>query len=116
MNALDTCYGAKSQILHIKKSHLKAVDQPSYRCRDESTDLNASACIANFIERELGCNPNVFGSKYSKGLPCTTKDQLLQFDLISEKLSGSNDHDVYTMTGCSPLCDRNVFSIFADPM
>ena len=116
MNNLDTCWGAKSQLLHIKKSHLKAVDQPIYRCRDLSTETNASACIANFIEGELGCNPNVFGSKYSKGLPCTTKDQLLQFDQISEKLSGSNDQDVYTMTGCSPLCDRNVYSIYADPM
>ena len=116
VNALDTCSGAKSQILHIKKSHLKAVDQPSYRCRDKSADTNASACIANYMERELGCNPNVFGSKYSKGPPCTTKDQLRHFDRISGELLGSNDHDVYTMTGCSPLCDRNVYSIYADPM
>ena len=116
VNALLTCSGAKSQILHIKKSHLKAVDQPSSRCRDESSGINASACIANYIERELGCNPSVYGSKYSKGLPCTTKDQLLRFDLISQELSGSNDHDIYNKTGCSPLCDRNVYSIIADPM
>ena len=77
---------------------------------------NASACLADFIEEKIGCNPNIFGSKYSKGPPCTTYQQLLDLDNITAKLSRSYDHDIYAMTGCLPSCERNVYTIHAEPV
>ena len=64
--------------LNIKRIHMKALDQPSQRCESEASDINTSACVADFIEKQLGCNPNIQGSQYSTRTPCTTKYQLLQ--------------------------------------
>ena len=54
LNHLATCDGVGSQILHIKKFHMIAIDKPSQHCNAESTEPNASACIADFIQRKLG--------------------------------------------------------------
>ena len=113
--ALD-CKGPKEQILNIKKSHMKALDQPHHRCYSDSKPINTSACIADFIEREIGCNPNIQGSQYSKGLPCTTKSQLLHLQNISLKLSGSYDNEIYVMTGCLSSCKKDFYNINAEPM
>ena len=115
LNALD-CNGNKNQILNIEKSHGKALDQPHLRCSTESKSINTSACIADFIEREIGCNPNVQGSQYSKGLPCTTKSQLLHLQNISLKLSESYDNEIYVMTGCLSSCEKDFYNIDAEPM
>ena len=114
--ALDTCQGSKSQLLHIMKYHVKAIDQPSQRCNAESTNISTSACIASFIEKLIGCNPNVYGSRYSKGSPCTTKSQLFALAESVHKLSMSNDNDVYVLSGCLPSCERDVYAIIAEPM
>ena len=116
LNGLDNCQGLQYQKLHIKKSRVKALDQPSQRCNAESTSINTSACIASFIARQIGCNPNIEGSQHSKRLLCRTKSQLLQFQNISNILSESNENDVYVMTGCLSSCEKDVYSIDADHM
>ena len=113
---VDTCQGSKSQLLHIKKSHVKAIDQPSQRCNAESTNIHTSACVANFIEKLIGCNPQVYGSRYSKGPPCRTKSQLFALAETMHNLSMSNDNDVYVLSGCLPSCERDVYAIIAEPM
>ena len=110
------CEGSESQLLHIKKSHVKAVDHPSHHCNAVSRNISTSACIANFIEKEIGCNPNVYGSQYSKGPPCTTRSQLKDFVNLSYKLERSNDNDVYVLTGCLPSCERDAYDMIAEPM
>ena len=116
LNILDTCAGFKYQKLHIQRSHVKALDQPTQRCEEKLTNLNTSACIAGFIEKKIGCNPNIEGSQYSKLFPCRTKSQLLQLQNISSILSGLNENEVFVMTGCLSSCEKDVFSINVDQM
>ena len=116
VNLDANCNGSKYQTLNIKKSHGKALDQPHNRCSSATKSINTSACIADFIEREIGCNPNIQGSQYSKGLPCTTKFQLLHLQNISLKLSGSYDNEIYVMTGCLSSCKKDFYNIDAEPM
>ena len=116
LDALNTCQGSKSQVLRIKKSHLKALDQPSNRCSAESTNLNTSACIANFIEREIGCNPNIQGSRYSKRPLCNSTSQLARLQNISNKLLQSHDNDIYAMTGCLSSCEKDFYNIIPEAM
>ena len=113
--ALD-CKGPKEQILNIKKSHMKALDQPHHRCYSDSKPINTSACIADFIEREIGCNPNIQGSQYSTEQTCTFKPQLLQLQNISHRLSESYDNEIYAMTGCLSSCEKDLYIIDAEPM
>ena len=94
LNHLATCDGVGSQILHIKKFHMIAIDKPSQHCNAESTEPNASACIADFIQRKLGCNPNILGSQFSGRPLCSTKAELLQLEKLYDLLSGSADNDV----------------------
>ena len=112
---LSNCEASSEQTLYIKKFHLKAIDQPTQRCSAE-TNLNTSACIADYVEREIGCNPDILGTQYSKGLPCRTKSQLLKLRALSHKLSGSDDNDVYNMTGCLAACKKDIYSFIAEPM
>ena len=109
------CPGMQSQILNIQKTHVKALDGPTQPCSTASTTTNnASSCIANFIKREIGCNPQILGSQYSKGTLCNTTEQLSHFKNISSNLFGSDDYDVYAMTGCLSACEKNVYSIIPE--
>ena len=65
-----------SHVIYITKTHLKSLDQPNLRCNQEHVNINTSACIASFIEKQLECNSNILGSQYSKSSQCTTKSQL----------------------------------------
>ena len=112
---LASCDGVRSQILHVKKSHIKAIDKPSQHCNAGSAEPNTSACIADFIEREIGCNPNILGSQHSERPLCSTKAQLLQLEKLYIILSGSADNDVYDMTGCLSSCEKDIYSIVAEP-
>ena len=47
----------------ISKSHLRAMDQPSERCSDDPQTPKATTCIANFIEKQMGCNLRIQGSE-----------------------------------------------------
>ena len=102
--------------IYITKTHIRALDQPSRRCSMENTAVDTSACIAGFIERELGCNAMTLGSQYLKGTPCTTRSQLLAFSNISKILEKSDENDIYGMTGCLSSCEKDRFSISADPL
>ena len=114
---LEDCEGFSSGMtLHIRKYHLKAIDQPTHPCEDAVTSKSTSACIADYIESEIGCNPQIHGSKYSQGPSCTNKSQLLQLRDFANILSGSDDYDVYNMTGCLAPCKRDVYSIVPEPV
>ena len=57
-----------SQVLYITKTHLKSLDQPNHRCSPENININTSACIARFIEKQLKCNAMILGSQYRTAL------------------------------------------------
>ena len=54
-------YKSYRQEVIISKSHLKALDQPSERCVEDTKTQNVSACIAKFIEGQLGCSAKIQG-------------------------------------------------------
>ena len=102
--------------LNVKKIHMKALDQPSKPCDSETRRINTSACIANFIVKQIGCNPNIQGSQLSKAPPCTTKSQLLEFEHYMKMFVEFHDNDVYSMTGCLSSCEKYQFSLHGDPV
>ena len=101
--------------LNIKRIHMKVLDQPSHRCESEASDINTSACVADFIEKQLGCNPNIQGSQHSTRTPCTTKSQLLQLKHYLDMFREYDDNDVYNLTGCLSPCKKDIFSLVKEP-
>ena len=90
----------------MTRSRIKAIDQPSPRCMDKS-DLDASDCIASYIEEELGCNPQIHGSRTS--IPsrlCNSSTQLRHLNRISKELSRKNANGIYKATGCMASCEK----------
>ena len=104
-----------STTVYITKTQIKALDQPTQRCNEESTNVNTSACIAKFIEKELGCNAMILGSQYSRTSLCTTKAQLLALANLSRIIARSDQNDIYDLTGCLSACNKDQYSIDADP-
>ena len=73
---------------------MKYLDKPSERCSYEARDVNATACIADYIQSRMGCNTNIRGDRgyNSTTRPaCTTTSQLREFaDLSGKNIQG--DH------------------------
>ena len=98
-----------SNVIYITKTRIKALDRPTERCDQENTRVNTSACIAEFIQRKVGCNVMTLGSQYSKSQPCTTKSQLLALANISKTLGKSDGNDIFEITGCLSACEKDHF-------
>ena len=105
-----------TQDIYITKSHVKAIDQPTRPCTNEAPSLSTSKCLANFIERKIGCTPNIQGSQYPKGLPCNTKSQLLDLANITMLFQEADENEVYEMTGCLSACEKDLYRVSADPI
>ena len=107
-----------AQVIHITKTHVRALDQPSQRCSSENKPevQNTSACIARFIEDHVGCNTKIQGSQYSRASPCRTNYQLLDLKNLSRLLEGSNENDIYDMTGCLSSCEKDQYQLISDPI
>ena len=113
---LGKCQWGSSQRLSIKRVHTKALDQQTYRCESETRSINTSGCIAEFIEKQIGCNPNIQGSQYSTRPTCTTKSQLLQLKHYLDKFLVYNSNEVYHFTGCLSSCEKDIFSLVKEPI
>ena len=73
-----------NQVIYITKHHIKALDQPTQRCDGKTPSINTSACIADFIEKQIGCNTMIQGSQYSTGDRCSAKSDLLALANMTE--------------------------------
>lgn len=104
-----------SQVIYITKTHLKSLDQPTRRCSQENVNINTSACIASFIEKQLECNSMILGSQYSKSSQCTTKSQLDRLANNARTLEQADGNDIYDMTGCMSSCVKDQYILSADP-
>ena len=104
------------QVIYITKTHAKALDQPSQRCTKESLNITTNACINNYLEKNLGCNPMVLGSQFSKTPKCTTKKQLQALANLTKQFQRADENDIYELTGCLPSCTGNRFSLTVDPL
>ena len=105
----------KEKVIHIKKIRVKALDNPDQRCATDATKPDTSACIASYIEKEIGCNPMVQGSQYSNRVPCTTKEQLHSLQNITETFEESDGNTLFDITGCLSSCEKDHFTIEEEP-
>lgn len=105
-----------TQDLNIAKSHLKAIDQPTRRCSNEATSPDTSACLATFVESELGCSPNIQGSQYPIGVFCSTEKQLQDLTNITRIFQEADENEIYELTGCLSACEKDIYRITADPI
>ena len=97
--------------MEITKTHLRALDLPYMRCFAEARNVNTSACISDFVERKIGCNPNIHGSRYSRRDICTTKSQLSHLEMVTTKLFELDDNEIFTMTGCLSSCEKDIYTL-----
>ena len=106
-----------SNVLYITQTNIKALDQPTQRCRKGNlTSLKTSACIAAFVNKQVGCNTKILGTQHLKGEPCKTKTQLMALANMSRLFEQSNGNDVYDMTGCLSPCEKNQYQLSAGPV
>ena len=95
---------------------MKAIDQPSHRCTAETNRPHTTSCLANHIEREIGCSPNILGSLYPEGTPCNKKSQLDNLAEITRVLQNADENEIYEMTGCLSSCEKDHFAVSAVPL
>ena len=98
--------------IFLTRTRMKAVDQPSQRCTDIG-DYDTSACIARYIEKELGCNPRIHGSGTSIAQLrlCNSTTQLKRLANISMDLMETDANGIYNVTGCLASCEKNKYQI-----
>ena len=97
------------QDIFITKSYVKAIDQPTQRCTNDDTNINE--CIFGFIEKLIGCRPDIQGSEFSDGTSCTTMEQLMDLANISRIFEEADGNDIYEATGCLASCEKNYYSL-----
>ena len=98
----------KIQKIYISKSHLKALNQPSEYCSNGLKAFSTSACIARFIEKQLGCTTSIHGI-VSTNMTCNETSQLLKFADISNEFEEADANTVYQKTGCLASCEKDEY-------
>ena len=98
--------------LRITKSHVKALDQPSQPCTKDTKNLNTSACIAKFIEDQMGCGIRLLGNDIGKKPTCSSGSQLRNLSKIFEALKHADDKFIYEQTGCMASCEKYEYQGF----
>ena len=93
----------------ISKSYLKALDQPSERCAKYTKTPNVSACIAKFIEGQLGCSAGIQGSGSPQKITCNNVTQLLTWQTLANELHEADANKIYDITGCLASCEKDEY-------
>ena len=102
-------YKAYQAIITLKKYHMIALDQPTERCYDGKEDANTSSCIANYVEKHLGCNPKILGSSSVSKRFCNTTYQLKCLANITNKMMTFNVNKFYDTTKCLASCEKDEY-------
>ena len=101
-------YKSYRQTISISRSHLKALDQPSERCVEDTKIQNVSACIAEYIEGQMGCSVEIQGSGYPKKRKCKNVNQL---NSLSKKFYQADANAIYKISGCLSSCEKTEYQI-----
>ena len=102
--------------IHIEKYHVKALDQPSSHCNSETNRPNTTVCLASYIEKQIGCSPNIQGSQFPEGIPCNNKSHLDGLVNIMKVFQTADDNEIYAITGCLSACEKDKFILSVDPV
>ena len=100
--------------LRIAKSHVKALDQPSQPCTKDTKNPDTTACIARFIEDNVGCGIRLLGNDNGNGKKptCSSGSQLRNLSKIFEALKHADDKFIYEQTGCLASCEKYEYQGF----
>ena len=99
--------------LKIAKSHMKALNQPSQPCIKDTKKPTTSACIAKFIENQIGCRIKLHGMDLNKkGSTCKSGLQMRNLNKILVELKHADDKTIYELTGCLASCERHEYQGF----
>ena len=103
------------QRLHLHRTHWKYLDKPSHRCSESKQNPNTTDCIANYIQRHIGCRAKTHGMRLYENrtelAECSSMEQFDKFVNISEALEEADDTSIYEMTGCLSSCEKDKFDI-----
>jgi hypothetical protein len=94
--------------IDLAKIHMKSLDQSNDRCAKTTEKLDASTCIAKYIDDKLGCGFPLYKSTSVKS-KCNTSSQYKQLLNITERLQSGNATEIYEMTGCLSSCERDIY-------
>lgn len=89
-----------TKFLEIRRTHRKYLNTHSERCNEESKHPNMTACIAEYVEGEIGCSANIQGIETTNKPACNSTKQLREYSAISKKLQDADPTAIYKMTGC----------------
>jgi hypothetical protein len=99
------------QYFEIKKTGVKNLDQPHYRCDSTRAGIGAKECTDIYIEKRLGCS--LPWSQWNvSALP--TCQELRQYDnlfSIYQETSSMGENEIYETTGCLSSCDKNEYQM-----
>ena len=104
-----TAFGGQHQDIFIKRSHEKALDQPTQLCTNDN--VNANECIVRYIQGEIGCRPNILGHEYVEGKPCTRLSELIELANITKAFELADGNEIYEATGCLSQCEKNHYTM-----
>ena len=93
----------------LTKHHVKEFNQPSERCSDQLKNPNTGVCIASYIEKELGCNPRIFGSLSTSRPYCNSLSQLKSLANLTNAFRQYSGNQIYDTAGCLASCDRDEY-------
>ena len=92
----------------LTKVHVKEFDQPSERC-SKFRYPNTSVCIASYIEKQLGCNPRIFGSSLTSKPFCYKLSDLRSLATLTTEFRQYSGNKIYETTGCLASCERDEY-------
>ena len=95
----------------ISKSHLKALDQPSEHCVEDTKNHNVSACIAKFIDGQLECKSRIQGSNSAEKVTCKNVTQLQNLSKYSNQFQEADANTIYEISGCLSSCEKDEYQI-----
>ena len=97
--------------LIISKTHLKALDQTSERCVEDTNNQNVSACIAKFIDMQIGCSSKMLGSDSAEKATCDNVTQLQSLSEYSYQFQEADANTIYKISGCLSSCEKDEYHI-----
>ena len=89
-----------TKFLEIRRTHRKYLNSHFERCTEEFKHPNMTACIAEYVEGQIGCSANIQGIKSTDKPDCNSTEQLRKYSAISKKLQDADPTAIYRMTGC----------------
>ena len=89
-----------TKYLEIRRTHRKYLNSHLEPCTEEFKHPDMTACVAKYVEGQIGCRANIQGAKSAGKPDCNSTKQLGKYSAISQELQDADPTFIYGMTGC----------------